>query len=317
MARPPRLEFSRALYHVTAPGNDRGAVFRDDRDRQEYLNRIDRNRVKFRFQLLAYCLMTNYVHLAIRTGDEPLSRIMAAIQSSFAQWFNRRHGRVGHFFQGRYKAFLVQEQRYFAALLRYIHMNPVKAGIVERPQDYPWSSDRLFRGTATSGCHDRGAALALLGPTPRSASRAYLQLMDGDGAPDYDPLKEIARVVKGHEEFAIDRIEPDSRSEPILRGLTEGRVLAAVAEVTGISVPTLRSRERGGPIAAARCLAGYAGRRLGGIPLAAMARHLGREASYLLRGVSALEQAADPDQHTAQLDAIAQWLRSTKSGFRV
>ena len=110
--------------------------------------------------------MTSHIPLAIRTGDQPLSRIMAGVQSSFAQWFNRRHGRVGHFFQGRYKAFLVQEQRYYAGLLRHIHMNPVKARLVERPQDYPWSSDRLFRGISTSRFHDRDAALALLGPTP-------------------------------------------------------------------------------------------------------------------------------------------------------
>jgi putative transposase len=316
MARPPRLEYPRALYHVTARGNDRGAVFRDDRDRQEYLERIDRSRTRFGFQLLAYCLMTNHLHLAIRTGDQPLSRIMAGTQSSFAQWFNRRHGRVGHFFQGRYKAFLVQEQRYFAALLRYIHMNPVKARIVERPQDYPWSSDRLFRGISTSRFHDRDAALALLGPTPRSASRAYLALMEGDNAPDYARLKETAHAVKGDEEFAIDRIAPES-PQPILRGLTEERVVAAVAEVTGIPADILRSGARGGQVATARFLAGYVGKRLGGISLAAMARHLGREASYLLRGVSELEQAVGPDQRSAQLDTIVQRLRSAKSGFRV
>ena len=115
--------------------------------------------------------MTNHV-LAIRTGEEPLSRIMTGLQSSFAQRFNRRHSRVGHFFQGRYKAFLVQEQRYFAALIRYIHMNPVKAGIVDEPQDFPWSSDRFFRGAASAGFDDRDAALALLGPTRRAAVRS-------------------------------------------------------------------------------------------------------------------------------------------------
>ncbi len=317
MARPPRVEFPGTIYHVTARGNDRGAVFRDDRDRQEYLDRIQRYRAKFRFQLLAYCLMTNHVHLAIRTGDEPLSRVMAALQSSFAQWFNRRHGRVGHFFQGRYKAFVVQEERYFEALLRYIHLNPVKARIVERPQDYPWSSDRLFRGTGASGLLDRDAALALLGPTPRSAARAYLQLMHGKLTPSYEQLREIARAANRDEEFPINGVVPENPYEPRLRGHTEESVLEAVSEVTGISVATLRSRARGGSIAAARCLAGYAGRRLAGISLAAMARHLGREASYLLRGVAALEQAAEPIEQTGQLEVIAQKLTSTNSGFRV
>lgn len=84
---------------------------------------------------------------------------MAGLQSSFTQWFNRRHGRVGHFFQGRYKAFLVQQHRYFAALLRYIHMNPVRARIVERPDDYRWSSDRSFR--ASAGARDPRSTIAM------------------------------------------------------------------------------------------------------------------------------------------------------------
>jgi len=315
MARPPRLEFPGALYHVTARGNDRGAVFRDDRDRKEYLDRIEGYRAKFRFQLLAFCLMTNHVHLAIRTGDEPLSRIMAGLQSSFTQWFNRRHGRVGHFFQGRYKAFLVQHDRYFAALLRYIHMNPVRARIVERPDDYRWSSDRSFRGRARLSFHDRNAAFALLGPTRQASSRAYIALMDGVDTLDYERLKGIGQVVKGDEEFALDRMRRSERFQPALRGLSEDRVLAAVANVTGISVETLRSRARGGPIAEARCLAGYVGRRLAGIPLGRMARHLGREESYLLKNVSTLSQALDRNQQSDVIDAIIREIRSPKSGF--
>ena len=123
--------------------------------------------------------------------------------------------------------------------------------------------------------------------------------------------------MKGDEDFAISRIDAGGRVPPILHGLTEERVVAAVAEVTGISVTTLRGRVRGGSAAAARCLAGYAGKRLGRIPLSVMARHLGREESYLVRGVSVLEEAAEMDQHQAQLDAITQTLRRAKSGFHV
>lgn len=111
-------------------------------------------------------------------------------------------------------------------LLRYIHMNPVKARIVERSQDYRWSSDRLFRGAAASGFHDRDAALALLGPTRKAASRACFELMDGAGAPDHDRLTRIGQVVKGDEEFAIERIAQSQRFDPALRGLSEEHVLA-------------------------------------------------------------------------------------------
>ena len=120
--------------------------------------------------------------------------------------------------------------------------------------------------------------------------------MGSDNVRDYEELRAVARVIKGDEEFAVNRIEPHGRSElePILGSLTEERVLAVVADVTGIPVARMRSRVRGGPTAAARrCLAGDAGRRLAGISLAAMARSLGREESYLLKGVSTLERAVE------------------------
>ncbi len=83
--------------------------------------------------------------LAVERGPVTLSRVMLALQSAYTQWFNRRHGRVGHLFQGRYKAFLIEKDRYLLALIRYIHRNPVEAGLARRPQDYAWSSDRYFR----------------------------------------------------------------------------------------------------------------------------------------------------------------------------
>jgi putative transposase len=101
MSRPPRLEFAGAVYHVIARGNEQRDVFRDDSDREFYLRRLARYQTKFRFRLYAYCLMTNHVHLALETGPVPLSRIVLALHSSYAQAFNQRHRRVGHLFQGR------------------------------------------------------------------------------------------------------------------------------------------------------------------------------------------------------------------------
>ena len=111
MARPLRIGFPGALHHVIVRGNERKAVFSDDSDREDYLRRLAHYREKFGFRLLAYCLMSNHIHLAIERGRDPLSRIMAGLQSSYTQYFNRRHGRVGHLFQGRYKAFLVEKDR--------------------------------------------------------------------------------------------------------------------------------------------------------------------------------------------------------------
>src|SRR5215470_18014881 len=109
MARPPRLEATGVVYHVIARGNERRSIFRDDVDREKYLSRLAHYRERFEFKVLAFCLMDNHVHLALETGDEPLSRVMAGLQSSYTQAFNRRHRRVGHLFQGRYKAFIVDK----------------------------------------------------------------------------------------------------------------------------------------------------------------------------------------------------------------
>ncbi len=105
MTRRPRLEFPGAVYHVTCRGNERRPVFRDDSDRQEYLDRIRRYREKFKFCLLAYCLMPNHVHLVLQSGPVPLSRVMGALHSTYAQWFNRRHGASATFFRGDTKPF--------------------------------------------------------------------------------------------------------------------------------------------------------------------------------------------------------------------
>ena len=124
------MEFPGALYHVIVRGNERRDVFRDDADRELYLRRVHHYRERFEFRLLAYCLMSNHVHLALESGSVPLSRVMLGLQSSYTQAFNRRYRRSGHLFQGRYKAYLVDGDRYFAALIRYVHHNPVEARLL-------------------------------------------------------------------------------------------------------------------------------------------------------------------------------------------
>ena len=125
------MGFPGGFHRVIARGNEQRDVFRDDSDRDLYLRRLARYQTEFRFRLYAYCLMTNHVHLALETGEAPLSRVIHGLQSSYTQAFNRRHQRSGHLFQGRYKALLVDADRYFLALLRYIHCNPLEARLAE------------------------------------------------------------------------------------------------------------------------------------------------------------------------------------------
>jgi putative transposase len=297
MPRPPRLEVSGALYHVTARGNERRAIFRDDRDREEYLARLAHYRRKFRFQLLAYCLMTNHVHLAIRPAIEPLSRIMAGLHSTYAEWFNRRHDRVGHLFQGRFKAYLVQEDPYLHALVRYIHRNPVQARIVSRAADYPWSSDHFLRRGRGPVWLDVDHLLALLDQTRSSAVRRYIALVDGSPyAPAYDPAKSVGQAVIGDSAFAVARFQEADAREPMLRGIGVDHLLEIVAREGGLRVEALRGPRCGGEIAAARCLVAYMARRYCGIPVRRVARNLGRDDSAFARPLAKFEARLQLDQ---------------------
>src|ERR1051326_2964328 len=130
MARQTRIEYPGALYHVISRGIERRNLFRDQADHERYLGLIEKAVGRFGFRLYAYCMMSNHVHLAIETGKVPLSRIMRSINTAYAGYFNVRHRRSGYLFQGRYKAFLVDAEGYLLSLVRYIHQNPVTAGIV-------------------------------------------------------------------------------------------------------------------------------------------------------------------------------------------
>jgi REP element-mobilizing transposase RayT len=313
MARPLRLEFPGAVYHVMARGNERRPIFRDDQDRQQYLSRLAHYREKFGFQVLAYCLLTNHVHLAVRTGKFPLSRIMAGLQSSYTQWFNRRHARVGHLFQGRYKAFLVQEDPYLLGLVRYIHENPVRARLVAKARDYRWSSDRSYRQGGGPGWLDTDEVLAALATSRQAAVRRYVELMARGEAPRYEELESVGQVVKGDEEFAVRRFEQAKEPEPLLRGLTEKLVTRVVARARGLGVGELRGPGRRRDLSEARAMAGYIGKRLGGISLSRMARYFHRDGSTLVRDVERFEQRLEKEKDLRRkLEAVVKRLRTGK-----
>ena len=146
MARPLRLEFPDALYHVTSRGNARQKIFRDDEDREQFLATLAWVVGRFGWHCHAYCLMGNHVHLLIDTPQPNLSRGMRQLNGVYTQRFNRRHKKVGHLFQGRFKAILVEQDRYLLELARHIVLNPVRAKMVKTPARYPWSSYQAMVG---------------------------------------------------------------------------------------------------------------------------------------------------------------------------
>ena len=146
MARPLRLEFPGALYHVTSRGDGQEAIYRDDADRKRCLDVLASAVQRCQWRVHAYCLMDNHYHLLVETPQANLAHGMRHFNGVYTQRFNRRHRRVGHVFQGRYKAILVQKDSYLLELARYIVLNPLRARRVKRVQDWPWSSYRATVG---------------------------------------------------------------------------------------------------------------------------------------------------------------------------
>jgi putative transposase len=146
MPRPPRVQGAGAFFHVTAQGNDERAIFVDDADRKAFLDRLASLIVKYEWRCHSYCLMTNHFHLLLDLAEENLDCGMSELLGQHARRFNRRYGRKGHLFGKRYAAELVAREAHFLETLRYIDMNPVRAGICPRPAHWRWGSYRFYAG---------------------------------------------------------------------------------------------------------------------------------------------------------------------------
>lgn len=288
MPRQPRLEFTGAVYHVIARGNEQRDVFRDDSDRELYLRRLAHYRDRFRFRLYAYCLMSNHVHLALETGPVFLSRIVLALHGSYAQAFNQRHERVGHLFQGRYKAFLVQKTSYLLSLIRYIHHNPVKVGLVSEPQHYRWSSDRFYRGALAPDWLDARGLLQLLGADPGRAARRYRAFMSSVRSEAYEDVLAVAHVVKGDERFAQTALERATETVR-RRAWSVEQIARVVARRAALDLEGVRSRGFTRERARARAMTGLVARTQCLIPLTRVAEFFRRHESTLVRDCQRLE----------------------------
>ena len=146
MARPLRVEYPGAYYHVINRGNNQEKIFLNDRDKQKFLEYLGKANERFSVIIHTYCLMSNHFHLLLQTPEPNLSRAMQWINVSYATYFNRKRGRCGHLFQGRFKAILIDADGYLKHLSRYIHVNPVRAKIVSTPSKYQWSSYSAYIG---------------------------------------------------------------------------------------------------------------------------------------------------------------------------
>jgi putative transposase len=236
VARSLRIEFPSACYHVTSRGNERKAVFKSRRDRKKFLAYLASATERYGAVIHVYCLMDNHYHLLIETPLGNLSKIMQHINGAYTMYFNTKRKRSGHLLQGRYKAILVEADEYAKELSRYIHLNPVRAGMETDPAAYEWSSCRYY--TCKRKAPDwlqRDFILGYFGKRPAAAMKKYrdfiLAVLDRD---HINPLAErLHAVILGSEDFIEeiktaflsgrkpDRELPDLNNEPAKIGIEE------------------------------------------------------------------------------------------------
>jgi putative transposase len=202
MSRPIRIEFPNALYHVTARGDRREDIFDDDVDRRGFLDTLTQVVEQFNWLCYAWCLMDNHYHLLIQTPDANLSKGMRQLNGVFTQASNRRHNRVGHLFQGRFKAILVEEQAYLLELARYVVLNPVRAGMVKRPDKWAWSSYRSSMGLAPAPAFLAVDGLLALFAKRRTVAQARYAKFVAEGIKAPSPWKALkGQIFLGNERF--------------------------------------------------------------------------------------------------------------------
>ena len=228
MSRPYRLQGGGLLYHITSRGDDRKKIFINETDYQKFLAYLQIAQEKFKFYMYAYCLMGNHYHLLFETTQANLSRIMQSLNTAYTVYYNVKRKRSGHLFQGRYKSILVDKDNYLLELTRYIHLNPVRAKIVDRPEKYRWSSYReylknnneglidkaeLFKYFKLSPVQYRKFVLDAIGKSTNPLADVYGGFILGKAAFIKDTLALLKEKVEGGDyahKKTIEGVDPDS-----------------------------------------------------------------------------------------------------------
>jgi putative transposase len=287
MARPPRIEFAGAIYHVTARGDHGEPIFNDDTDRMNLLSVFAQAASRFNVRALAFCLMNNHYHFVIRTDKPNLSRLMRHVNGVYTQLYNRRHGTSGNLFRGRFKAIIVDPKAYFLEVCRHVDLNPVRAGSVRLAHRWPWSSYVAHTGRiAAPEWLDTQAVHAVLlgrpvktGNDARIAARRYAAFVaKGKGVPLWETGLR-AQIYLGDSAF-VKRMQTKSRlNQSKARKLPKAK--RSIASKQQLQAYLARRPDRDSGIADAY--------RKGGCTMTAIADHVGLSVSQVSRIIRNVE----------------------------
>jgi REP element-mobilizing transposase RayT len=285
MARPLRIEYEGALYHVTARGNAGTKIYLEDADHEHFLEILRSSVKRFRWICHAYCLLDNHYHLLVETPEPNLSRGMQYLNGVYTQWFNRRHERYGHLFQGRFKSIVVEKESYLLELARYIVLNPVRAGLVRSARDWRWSSYRATSGQAdTPDFLTTDWLLSQFGNTREEAIGAYRAFVkQGRGLDVWSDRG--SGVLLGRDAFV-------QRMRPLLSDVSENREFKREDRLAGR--PTLDELFEGALDKPTRNQRIYAAVRQHGYRLKEVGDHLGLCYSTISIIAKRVEQEREP-----------------------
>lgn len=225
MARPLRINYEGAFHHITARGNERKKIFLSKADYDTFLNFLKDASHKYGIIIHCYVLMGNHYHLVVETPQGLLSRFMHDINSGYTTYFNIKRKRAGHLFQGRYRSLLVEKDSYLLELSRYVHLNPCRAGITDRPEDYPYSSYRAYILPDEKTIVSRGLILGMASSDPRRAPAQYRMFVEravnGEQPPSF---KAYGGMILGSKQFIRESLEK-IKEESLSKNETSGKRL--------------------------------------------------------------------------------------------
>ncbi|MBI5740823.1 MAG: transposase [Nitrospirae bacterium] len=323
MPRQARLDIPGALHHIMVRGINRSSIFEDEQDRVKFLERLGGAITAGQCTVYAWVLMSNHVHILFKSGKEGISSVMRKLLTWYAQYYNRRHKRTGHLFENRYKSILCDEATYLVALVRYIHLNPMRAGIVKTIEEldrYPWSGHGTIVGKEKHTWMDTDYVMAQFGITRRKAKEEYRKFM-GEGARQ-GHIKELtggglirsqggwsqvlAMRRRGQKEEFDERVlgggdfvnnilkEAENRELRQLKAKRSGKkiqeILEEECEEHGISLPELQGGSKRRKVSDARVVIGVRCREELGLSAAEIARHTGVNTSAITRAIERAER---------------------------
>jgi putative transposase len=314
MARKERINIPGALYHVILRGNDRRDIFADDKDRYRLYSILDHAFQRFKFMVHAFCLMSNHLHFEIQVTDIPLPTIMQCIAQRYTQWFNWRHHKSGHLFQGRYKAIMVDEDEYLKELAAYIHLNPVRARITARPEKYQWSSHRAYLGKESLPWLETDFILSTFSTDPSKARSLFRDFVNGhigqERSKEFNGEKNLDNRILGDESFVLGVIEV-TEDTPVGRPDLQS-VLQAIETVFGPEAHELlttgRRDQRSFEV---RALAAWSIINHSGATLTELGIYCGRDESTMSCAVRRIEAQKSSCPHIlARMEQLRQILTS-------